>query len=202
MTPRGVPRGTLRAIAAVVVGTGSVLLWAELVHARARTRRLGPTPRVRSGPGAVVVLGFANRGMRANVVNRWRARMAVRSAGTSDAVTIITSGGPVRGEAPEASVLAQYLRDELGWTGSLLQETESRSTWDNVRNIIPMIESAEWIVFASNGLHAEKAREYLRRQRPDLADRLVIGGEYRFGEMILLKPLFAVVGLRKLRHLR
>lgn len=148
------------------------------------------------------MLGFANRGPRANLVNRWRARMAVRTARLGDAVTVITSGGSVSGPVPEATVLAEYMRCELGWTGPLLQDTESRSTWENVRNVIPMLESADWIVFASNGLHAEKAREYLRRQRPDLASRLVPGEEYRFGEMILAKPLFAAVGLRKLRALR
>ncbi len=78
-------------------------------------------------------------------------------------------------------------------------EDTSATTWENVRNVIPFLETAEWIVIASNGLHAEKAREYLRRQRPDLANRLVRGQEHRFGEMFHVKPVFTAVGLLKLR---
>jgi hypothetical protein len=49
-------------------------------------------------------------------------------------------------------------------------------------------------------LHAEKARRYLRRQRPDLGDRLVPGADYRFGELIWVKPVLAVAGLRHRRR--
>jgi len=126
--------------------------------------------------------------------------MAVRSA-VPGSSTIITSGGSVRGSVAEAILLARHIRSDLGWDGPLIEETASTSTWENVRNVIPDLESADWIVFASNALHAEKAREYLRRQRPDLAARLVRGREHRFGEMSHVKPLFAVVGLLKLRAL-
>jgi hypothetical protein len=150
----------------------------------------------------VVVLGFADRGTRANVVNRWRARIGVRAARRGNGVTVVTSGGSVRGRTPEAVLIADHLRGALQWDGPLLTDTDSTSTWENVRNVLPWLESADWIVFASNGLHAEKAREYLRRQRPDLADRLVRGQEYRVGEMFRLKPFFALVGLWKLRTMR
>ncbi|MFZ6993251.1 YdcF family protein [Curtobacterium sp. RRHDQ66] len=152
------------------------------------------------GRGVVVVLGFANRGVTANSINRWRARMAVRAA-IPGRTTIVTSGGSVRGSVSEASMLARVIRAH-GWDGPLVEETTSTNTWENVRNAIPELESAAWIVFASNALHAEKAREYLRRQRPDLAARLVRGQEHRFGEMFHVKPAFAVVGLVKLRALR
>jgi hypothetical protein len=56
-------------------------------------------------------------------------------------------------------------------------------------------------MLVSNSLHAEKARTFLRRQRPDLADRLAPAGDYRVGEMALLKPVLAVIGLAKLRAL-
>lgn len=42
---------------------------------------------------------------------------------------------------------------------------------------------------------------YLARQRPDLSSRIVAAEDYRLGEMILLKPIFAAVGLWKLRAL-
>ncbi|WP_123680396.1 ElyC/SanA/YdcF family protein [Curtobacterium sp. PhB115] len=157
---------------------------------------------LRHETGAVVVLGFANAGARINMVNRWRARVAVRSAAASDHCAIICSGGAVRGAVSEAELLSRFIREDLAWKGTVRVEDASTSTWENVRNVVPMLEDVDWIAFASGSLHAEKAREYLRRQRPDLAMRLAPVPEYRFGEMSIVKPLFAVVGLWKLRALR
>jgi hypothetical protein len=64
---------------------------------------------------------------------------------------------------------------------------------------MPLIVGSAWIVFASNGLHAEKARVYLVRQRPDLQASIARAEDYRPGEMLLVKPIFAAVGLWKLR---
>jgi uncharacterized SAM-binding protein YcdF (DUF218 family) len=152
--------------------------------------------------GVIVVLGIANRGDRANLVNRWRARMALRSIPDGTSTTIVTSGGAVRGPIPEATLLARHLRNRLGWHGLLHDEITSRSTWENIQNVTPWLEDAQWIMLVSNSLHAEKARTYLRRQRPDLAARLVPGRDYRLGEMTLFKPVLAVVGLIELRSLR
>ncbi|WP_302847770.1 YdcF family protein [Curtobacterium sp. MCBA15_016] len=173
------------------------------MHCRA-ARRAGQLPRPTEGSaGLVVVLGFGNRGRRINVVNRWRARIAVRTARSARAVgasvQILCSGGAVRGAFAEAVLLRDYIEKSLGWDGPVSIESESRSTWENVRNALPWIEAADWVAFASNGLHAEKARVYLGRQRPELAGRLVAADDYRFGEMSLLKPVFAAVGLWKLR---
>ncbi|WP_255252618.1 YdcF family protein [Curtobacterium sp. 'Ferrero'] len=148
------------------------------------------------------MLGFANVGPRPNMVNRWRARVAVRCASVGPATTIICSGGAVRGPVPEAVLLRDHIRHDLGWSGRILLDTTSRSTWENVANTAPLVSNADWIVFASGSLHAEKARVYLRDQRPDLAERLVRGRDHRWCEMLLVKPLFAAVGVWKLRHLR
>ncbi|AOX67639.1 hypothetical protein BJK06_08145 [Curtobacterium sp. BH-2-1-1] len=148
-------------------------------------------------------MGFGNRGHRINVVNRWRGRIAVRTARSARAAgapaRILCSGGAVRGTVAEAVLLRDYIENSLGWDGPVSIEPDSRSTWENVRNALPWIESADRVAFASNGLHAEKARIYLGRQRPELAERLVAADDYRFGEMSLLKPVFAAVGLWKLR---
>ncbi|MCT9620176.1 YdcF family protein [Curtobacterium sp. C2H10] len=175
----------------------------KAVHWRA-ARRAGRLPRQTKGStGLVVVLGFGNRRHRINVVNRWRARIAVRTARSARAAGapawILCSGGAVRGTVAEAVLLRDYIESSLGWDGPIATELESRSTWENVRNALPWIESADWVAFASNGLHAEKARVYLARQRPELVGRLAAADDYRFGEMILLKPVFAAVGLWKLR---
>ncbi len=42
---------------------------------------------------------------------------------------------------------------------------------------------------------------YFARQDPSVVERLTIAANYRVGEMVLVKPLFAAVGLRKLRTL-
>ncbi|MGG7575859.1 hypothetical protein [Streptomyces sirii] len=47
-----------------------------------------------------------------------------------------------------------------------------------------------------------KARAYLRRQRPDLAERLVPAQDYRPGEWAVLKPLLALYGLWTLRGIK
>lgn len=199
-----VPRGT--SVAAVLSATGlAVLLAGELVHsltARQAARLPRPTP---GSTVLVVVLGFGNCGRRINTVNRWRARIAVRTARAARtagaSAAILCSGGPVRGNTAEAVFLQDSITRVLRWNGPVSVESESRSTWENVRNSLHWVESADWVAFASNGLHAAKARMYLARQRPDLSSRIVAAEDYRFGEMIFLKPIFAAVGLLKLRAL-
>lgn len=203
---RSVPRGTLFPLLTIAVAAAAVLVWGEAVHiAAARRARRLPLPDDGGGPVVVVVLGFGNRGCTANMVNRWRARIAVRTAQRLsrlvNSVTIVASGGAVRGKVPEAALLRDYMLRSLHWGGPILVEEASESTWENVRNVLSAIEDAAWIAFASNGLHAEKARVYLARQRPDLAERLVAADDYRIAEMTIIKPVFAVVGLRKLKAL-
>lgn len=96
--------------------------------------------------------------------------------------------------------MAAYAREERGYRGRLAVETESRTTWENVRNVVPFLEDADRITIVSHSLHAEKARAYLWRQRPDLAARLVRGRDYRLGEWLLVKPVLALIGLRNLRR--
>ena len=61
---------------------------------------------------------------------------------------------------------------------------------------------ADRIKIVSQPAHALKARAYLRRQRPDLAQRLVRADDYRPGEWLVGKPLLAAYGLWKLRGLQ
>jgi uncharacterized SAM-binding protein YcdF (DUF218 family) len=178
-------------------GVVAVLGWGEVMHWRASRRRLGTT--AGDGSEAVVVLGFRNRGGRANVVNRWRVRAGLRSLDGPG--VLVLSGGAVAGERAEAELMADYARNALGYRGPLVVESGSRSTWQNVEFVVPLVESAGRIKIVSHSLHAEKAREYLRRQRPDLAARLVRARDYRLGEWLLFKPALAVLGLRNLRRI-
>jgi uncharacterized SAM-binding protein YcdF (DUF218 family) len=193
-----------RRLLAVPVATAlvlGVLAWGEFEHWRSAKRGLGRGPG-RSGSGeAIVVLGFRNPGHRANLINRWRVRAALRSRQPGLGPSrLVLSGGAAAGDVPEAELMAVYARDERGYPGVLITEPRSFSTWENVENAIPFIEDADRIKIVSNSLHAEQARHYLRQLRPDLAERLVPAADYRFGELILVKPLLAVLGRWRLRE--
>jgi hypothetical protein len=207
----------LAAIACVV----AILLWGEAAHWRSSRRGLGSRPgragteagkEAGTGPGtvaeaeateagteAVVVLGFRNRGTHANLINRWRVRAGLRSQDPGPGSSmLVLSGGAVGSSVSEAELMATYARVGRHYAGPLVTETESRTTWENIQHVIPLIETADRIKIVSNSLHAEKARAYLWKQRPDLAERLVQAADYRFGELILLKPLMAALGFSRL----
>lgn len=168
----------------------AVAAWAECVHWRSSYRMLGPhalDSAPAGGSEAVVVLGYGNREERANFVNRYRVRAGIRSLSRTVPSTLILSGGTVEGDTPEAVVMERFAREELGYTGRVVLEPESRSTWENIENVIPLIEHADTIKIVSNSPHAEVAREYLWQQRPDLAERLVRADEHRLGEIVPMK---------------
>ena len=152
----------------------------------------------------VVVLGFRNPGTSANLVNRWRVRAGIRSitADSAQGTRVIFSGGATSGGDSEAQLMACYAKSVLGFDGTVLLEERSATTWENITNVIPLLEGADHIKIASQPAHALKARAYLRRQRPDLARRLVRADDYRPGEWLVVKPLLAVYGLWTLRGLK
>jgi len=174
------------------------LLWGEAVSGSASVRGLE-----RGQPGArrsVLVLGFGNRGARANAVNRFRVRAGLRTVrGAGD--VLIFSGGAVRGPEPEAEILARYAVAQ-GFPGRILLEAQSRSTEENIRNSIPLLEDAEEIAIVSNALHAERARGLLRARRPDLARRLIRAEDYRLGEIPVIKAVSAALALLERRRRR
>jgi uncharacterized SAM-binding protein YcdF (DUF218 family) len=176
--------------AAVTLAFGEVANW------RASWTRLGrERGAVRSE--AVVVLGFRNRGHRANYINRYRVRAGIRSLDRAvEYGALVLCGGPVAGPLAEAELMARYARDELGFAGTIILEPASSSTWQNIQNAIPLIEGADSIKIVSNSVHAEKGRACLWQLRPDLAARLRRGADYRFGELALVKPIAAIIGLR------
>jgi vancomycin permeability regulator SanA len=179
----------------------AVLGWAEWVEWRASHRRLG-RPRSHPGREAVVVLGFRNRGERANQVNRHRVRVALRSIDVEATETVLVlSGGAVGSAVPEAELMARYAR-ERGYAGPMVLETASRTTWENVSNVVGLLDGFDTITIASNAVHAEKARAHLWAQRPDLAARMVRADDHRFGEIPWVKPLAAFRGLRAIRASR
>ncbi|MGW0778057.1 YdcF family protein [Streptomyces sp. NPDC002835] len=179
----------------------AVLAWGEWMNWRWSRALVGHSEGTAE---AVVVLGFRNPGATANLVNRWRVRAGIRSVAADKArgTRVIFSGGAVGGGAAEARLMADYAKSVLGFDGSVLLEEESGTTWENITNVIPLLEDVDRIKIASQPAHALKARAYVRRQRPDLAERLVRADDYRPGEWILVKPLLALYGLWTLRGLR
>jgi len=97
--------------------------------------------------------------------------------------------------------MSRYARRALGYRGPQRLDRASRSTWQNIENAASLIEAFDVVKIVSNPVHAEKARGYLWRQRPDLAARLVRARDYRFGELVLVKPIAAAIGLWRLRGL-
>lgn len=174
----------------VAVLAVAALLWGEWEHWRAAGRHLGTEPGGRGTGEAVVVLGFRNRGSRANLINRWRVRAGLRSQAPGLGPSrLVLVGGPVGGPRSEAELMAAYARGACGYAGPLLTESSSRTTWENVRNVIPLIADADRIKIVSNSLHAERARAVLWELRPDLGERLAAGADYRFGELTVVKFL-------------
>lgn len=152
---------------------------------------------------AVVVLGFQNPQVTANFINRWRVRAGIRSIAADRArdTRLIFSGGATSSGAAEAQLMADYAQGVLAFDGPVLLEDRSATTWENITNVIPLLEDVDRIKIASQPAHALKARAYLRRQRPDLAERLVCADDYRPGEWLIAKPLLALYGLWTLRGL-
>lgn len=195
-------RGRDRVLAAAGAAAATILLGSEFLHWRASRRgfdRSGVEHKPGTGGGGevVVVLGYSDPGPRAHLINRYRVRAGLRSGridlGRS---RLVFTGGAVAGPVPEAELMAAYAR-ELGYRGELITEIESRTTRENVVNVIGMIAGADRIKIVSNSLHAEQARGELWRLRPDLARRLAPADDYRFGELIMIKPLMVGLVIRR-----
>jgi uncharacterized SAM-binding protein YcdF (DUF218 family) len=173
-----------------VVGGSELAQW--LASRRAPRRRAGP-----GGSLAVIVLGFPTpRRGGVHPMQRFRARIGARTlahAPNGNGVLVFT-GGPTRGAArSEASVMAAYAVEALGVAADQVRiEPEARSTWENVRNSLPLADGADRIAIASDPLHAARGRRYLVAQRPDLAPRLVGAADYRLFEQWWLKTPSAI----------
>lgn len=177
----------------------AALAWSEWLNRRwSRTLVSEPAGETQ----AVVVLGFRNPGPAANVVNRWRVRAGLRSVDPAARARLVLSGGATTSGRTEARVLADHAVGVLGYDGPLVLEEESRTTWENVARVLPLVEDADRITFVSQPAHALKARVYVARQRPDLIGRLTRGVDHRWGEWLPLKPALAAYGLWTLRGVR
>ncbi|MFD8863792.1 YdcF family protein [Streptomyces sp. NPDC059590] len=184
----------------VAVAGAAALAWGEWLNWRWSRALVGNSG---GAVEAVIVLGYRNPQATANLINRWRVRAAIRSvdADRAHGTRVIFSGGATSGGASEAQLMADYAKSVLAFDGTVVLEDQSRTTWENITNVIPLLEDVDRIKIASQPAHALKARAYLRRQRPDLAEKLVRADDYHPGEWMVVKPLLALYGLRTLRGL-
>lgn len=179
----------------------AVLLWGEWANWRASRRGVG---RAGAGSEAVVVLGYRNAAPHANAMNRWRVRAGLRSLDPAAPQSrLVLCGGACAGPVTEAALMARYATEVCGYDGEVVLEESSRSTWENIAFAIPFLKDVDRIKIVSLPTHAETARHYLAEQSPELAARLVRGRDYRFGEWMPLKPVFALYGIaKKIRRTR
>ncbi|PJI99774.1 DUF218 domain-containing protein [Streptomyces sp. 2333.5] len=185
----------------LAIAGAAVLAWGEWLNWRWSRALVGSSV---GASEAVVVLGYRNPQSTANFINRWRVRAGIRSIATEGArdTRVIFSGGATSNGAAEAQLMADYAKSVLEFDGTVLLEDQSATTWENITNVIPLLEDVDRIKFASQPAHALKARAYLSRQRPDLAERLVRAYDYHPGEWMVGKPLLALYGLWTLRGLK
>jgi uncharacterized SAM-binding protein YcdF (DUF218 family) len=185
----------------LAVAGAAILAWGEWLNWRWSRALVGSSV---GASEAVVVLGYRNPQSTANFINRWRVRAGIRSTDADGArgTRVIFSGGVPSNGAAEAQLMAVYAKSVLEFDGTVLLEDQSATTWENITNVIPLLEDVDRIKIASQPAHALKARAYLRRQRPDLAEKLVRADDYRPGEWVVGKPLLALYGLWTLRGLK
>ena len=180
------------AVSAIAVALGG----AELLHWRA-SRSATAKKAAASGSCGIVVLGFpSRRDGRLHPIQRWRTEIGVRSLSSAERDLVVFTGGSSRGRISEAEAMAAYAV-HLGVPAERIGlETGSRSTWENIRFALPMVETYDWIAIASDPMHAARARRYALQQRPDLGGRLVFAQNYRFAERWWLKVPTAAYELR------
>jgi uncharacterized SAM-binding protein YcdF (DUF218 family) len=147
--------------------------WAELATWRASRQEYpahaaaGPA----GGEDVVLVLGFpARRDGRAGWVQRWRVRIARRSA--PPGALFVFTGGAVGRSVAEADVMASLAHEAGVPHDRIVHERTARTTRENLTRSLPWVEHARTLRIASTALHARRARRYLRELDPRLHARL------------------------------
>jgi len=186
--------GALKAARYGAIVLASAIAASEAVHWRASKRYLPPRPR--SGPAALVVLGYhARKDGSPHPVQKWRTELAARAWRRLGAERIIFSGGDSKGGPPEAEVMAGYAQS-LGVPKSIVvTERAASNTRENIAFSLPLAQGYDRLAIVSDPLHAARARRYLWQQCPAAARKLVSAGEYRFGERWWLKLFSAAYEL-------
>jgi uncharacterized SAM-binding protein YcdF (DUF218 family) len=187
------PNWPIRAGLVAVGASLAAVIAAELWHSKAARSQPADDRKLEGGKRAVIVLGYpSRRNGSLHAVQKWRTEIGVRSLAAAGDGVLVFTGGRTRGSAvSEAETMAAHARRLRVPDGQILLETQAVSTWQNIKLSLPMIDSYDAIVIASDPIHAARGRRYLLKQRPDLADRLAPADDYRPGERWWLKAAVA-----------
>lgn len=166
----------------------------ELAQALAHRTAARPAPRSDRGGGqpvgrlGLVVLGRPNgAGGAVHGLQHLRVLAAVRTAAAHPGPVraVFTGWAGTRatdGDRSEAAVMADHARLRGLRAEEVLLEEESSTTFENVRNALPLVEDCEHIALVSNACHALRGRRHVQQLRPDLAERLVCADDHRWFE--------------------
>jgi uncharacterized SAM-binding protein YcdF (DUF218 family) len=106
-----------------------------------------------------VILGAAVWDGQPSPALRERLDIAVELYENGWTTRFLCTGGTPGGEPPEASVCAQYLTAHGVPARAIIQETESRSTWENLTNARKILgqEGVDEILLVTHGFHLKRA---------------------------------------------
>jgi DUF218 domain len=136
----------------------------------------------------VLVLGYpSNEDGTPSPVQAVRVETGLKVYRNNRCDRLVFSGAAVKNHIVEAQTMAgladgsgvQPDREARHQGGGIVLETQARNTWENIKFSIPFLEKYDRIFIASDGLHSQRGRRYLCKQRPDLCDRTFVGVEYR-----------------------
>jgi uncharacterized SAM-binding protein YcdF (DUF218 family) len=150
---------------------------AELLHWNASRR--GRVDAELTGSVGVIVLGYRSRkNGGVHPIQRWRIEIARRSVSPDGGGVMVFTGGTRVGVRTEAEAMAEYAETIGATLPQTAIESRSLSTWENVQFALPMVEHCDTVVFASDPMHAARARRCASQLRPDLAERITGGRDY------------------------
>jgi uncharacterized SAM-binding protein YcdF (DUF218 family) len=133
-----------------------------------------------TGRCIVLVLGYpAHADGTADPVQESRVEEGIRAYQKQRCEKIIFSGGAVKNQIVEANSMANLAIRAGVRSERIVTETKARSTWENIKFSLPLIQDYDKILVASNSLHAHRGRRYLCKQRQNLCDRTFISATYQ-----------------------
>jgi len=179
------PLGVALAASAAAVAGAQVLHWS--------LARAAGEPKA-GGEVAVVVLGVPGTNPVLRAVQRWRAALAVETAGRVSARRVVFTGGPTRSGRSEAAELAG-IACGIGLDPALVVlEERSRTTRENVVHAAGLVGDATTVVLVSDVLHASRARSYWERHAVP-APPLVLADRYRPFDRVAIRTVVTLVEL-------
>jgi uncharacterized SAM-binding protein YcdF (DUF218 family) len=185
--------GLLVAAGAVVVPVAA----AELLHWQASHGLLTAGPAPAAASEAVVVLGYPTpRSGRLHPLQRWRVEIGVRSMRPGRDSRLVFTGAGKPGRPSEAEVMSAYAQERFGVPADqIVLEREARNTQQNVELSMRLVDGVQVVTFASDPLHAARARRYALELLPAGSVRLETGQGYRVLDRPLLKVATAAYEL-------